>query len=219
MKNILKLLTISLLVIFASCDTNKFPEFDDSNSFVAFDNAEMSIAEDAETLRIPVTLASVNGVSASVNFDIMDGTAEEGVNYTLVSENKTLTFDAQNRTQFIEVSIINNPGVFTGDIRFEIILSDDGKVKPSLENKCTVTIQDRDHPLSAFLGEWTATATSNYFGDVQWAVTIAKDEDDVSVVWVTNIVYGFPNYGFTPPDFDTRFYATVNDDKDEFTFS
>lgn len=219
MRKILSLLTISLLVFFTACDLNTAPEFDDNDAFVAFDNAAMSIAEDKGTLKIPVTLASVKGLSASIDFELVDSTAKLGENYNLVNETTTLTFDAQNRTQFIEISIVDNPGVFTGDLRFVVKLSEDGTVKPSVENTCTVTIQDKDHPLSAFFGEWTATAESAYFGDVEWDVTLAKDEDDISVLWVTDIIYGFPRYGFSYPNVDTRFYGVVSDDGSELTFN
>jgi hypothetical protein len=219
MRKILSLLTISLLVLFTSCDINKIPEFDDKDAFVAFDNAVLSISENAGTLKIPVTLASVKGLISTVDFEIIEGTAKLGENFTLMNETATLSFDAQNRTQYVEISIVNIPDVFTGDLRFQIKLSEDGEVKPSLENLCTVTILDLDHPLSGFFGEWNATATSAYFGDAEWTVTLAKDEDDVSVLWVTDIVYGFPHWGFSYPNVDTRFYAIVNEAKSELSFS
>jgi hypothetical protein len=219
MRKILSIFSISLLVFFTACDLNTAPEFDDNDAFVAFDNAAMSIEEKGGVIKVPVTLASIKGISAAVDFEIIDGTAKLGENYNLVNETTTLTFDAQNRTQYIEVSIINIPGVFTGDLRFSIKLSEDGTVKPSVENTCVITIQDLDHPLSAFFGEWTATANSHYFGDVEWDVTLAKDEDDISVLWVTDIIYGFPKYGFSYPSYDTRFYGIVSEDGSELSFN
>lgn len=219
MRKILSLLTASMLLLLSSCELNEMPEFDDSNAFVAFENTTMSIDEDGGTINIPVTLASVKGMSAEVSYTLIDGTAEEGINFT-PPESGTLTFDAENRTQYIEVSIIDVPGEFTGDLQFQVQLNDDGTIKPSAENLCVVTIKDLDHPLSQFFGDWTANADSYYFGDgISWDVTIEKDENDVAVLWITDIVYGFPNWGFSYPNVDTRFYATVNEEKTELSFA
>jgi len=220
MRNIFKFLIIGVFAIIASCnDLNEVPEFSEGDAFVAFETTAASVAEDGETLSIPVTLASVSGMSGSVTYSIIDGTAEEGVNFTVEDESQTLTFDAENRTQNIVVNIIDDPGVFTGDLSFQIQLAEDGKVKPSAQNICTVVITDNDHPLSAFFGDWSALADSYYSGDgVTWTVTIEKDPEDVTVLWIQNIVYGFPNYGFVYPNYDTRFYGVVNEEKTEVKF-
>lgn len=213
MRNIFKFLIIGVLAILASCDDlNEVPEFSDSDAFVAFDNALVGVNEDGLTLNVPVTLASISGMSQSITYTIIDGTAKEGVNFTLEDASQTLTFDAENRTQYIVINIVNDPGVFTGDLSFQIQLSEDGAIKPSAQNMCDVVIRDLDHPLAAYLGEWTASGNSAYNGDVQWTVTIDKDPEDVTVLWVSEIIYGFVKYGYTYPSRDTRFYAVVNED-------
>ncbi|MDX9771128.1 MAG: Calx-beta domain-containing protein [Tenuifilaceae bacterium] len=189
MRKILSLLTISLLVFFTSCDMNTAPEFDDSDAFVAFDNAAMSIAEDGGVIKIPVTVASVKGISTTANFELVDGTAKLGENFTLASESNTLTFDATNRTQFIEINVIKVDG-FTGDLRFQVVLSEDSKVKPGVESACQVTIVDLDHPLAAILGTWNATAESAFNGEESWEMEFEKDEDDITVVWIYPFVKG-----------------------------
>lgn len=208
MRKILSLLTISLLVFFTACDLNTAPEFDDNDAFVAFDNAAMSIEEDKGTLKIPVTLASIKGLTASIDFELVDSTAKLGENYNLVNETTTLTFDAQNRTQFIEISIVDIPGVFTGDLRFVVKLSEDGTVKPSVENTCTVTIQDLDHPLALILGTYKVAAETYFDGAKEWEMEILKDEDDVSVVWFKNIVGAGTGPGI---------YGIVNEEKTEIS--
>ncbi|KAB2870860.1 MAG: hypothetical protein F9K37_04795 [Bacteroidales bacterium] len=190
MRKILSILAIAVLVVFNSCDKNEKPEFSDSNAFVSFDKAALSVTEDGATLSIPVTLASVKGVSATVSYTVINGTAVEGTNFTLADGSATLTFDAANRTQNIVVNIINKPGVYTGDLRFKLQLSADGKVKPNAENICEITISDRDHPLAAILGEWSATGTSYYNGSETWEMEFSKDPSDVSIVWIDNFVTG-----------------------------
>lgn len=216
MRKFLSLMTIAMLAFFTSCDDlNEMPTFSDSNAFVAFNKAALSVNEDGATLSIPVTLASLKGMTTSVTYVVKDGTAKQGVNFTLADATATLSFDADNRTQNIVINIINNPGVFTGDLNFSIELSSEGTVKPSAESVCTVTIKDKDHPLSKFLGEWTATASSEYFGDVEWTVLIEKDPSDVTVLKINSLVYGFTKYGYVMPNNDTRFYGVVNAEKSQ----
>lgn len=211
MRKILSFLTISLLVFFASCDLNQIPEFDDSNVFVAFDNSGQTISERGKTLLVPVTLASIKGMTETVSFSVTDGTTNEkdkpakvGVNYRLVNESTSLTFTPEARTQYIEFEIIDIAGEFTGDLRFTVRLADDGKVKPNAESACIITITDEDHPLSFILGKYKVVANSYFDGDgFEWDMEISKDEDDVSVVWFSNIgtdglVAGF--YGVVDAD-------------------
>ena len=213
MRNIFKFLMIGVFAIIASCDDlNEVPEFSDGDAFVAFETTAASVAEDGETLSIPVTLASVSGMSGTVTYSIIDGTAEEGVNFTIEDESQTLTFDAENRTQDIVVNIIDNPGVFTGDLTFQIQLSEDGTVKPSAQNICTVKILDLDHPLAAILGTWTAAGTSYFDGPVAWDMLFEKDPEDVTVVWISNFVKdgsSLPVYGIVNEDM-TEIKVPVN---------
>lgn len=203
MRKILSILTIGILVVLNSCELNELPVFDDNDAFVSFDKSSLSIAENGGTLNIPVTLASTKGMSATVTYTVIDGTAAQGTNFTLADASATLTFDANNRTQNIVINIIDNPGVFTGDLRFTIELSDEGKVKPSAESVCTITIADLDHPLSAILGTWSATGTSYFNGSQTWDMELTKDEDDVTIVWFYPFVAGgsgYPIYGVVNED-------------------
>jgi hypothetical protein len=79
-------------------------------------------------------------------------------------------------------------------------------VKPSVENTCTVTIQDLDHPLALILGTYKVVATTYFDGDKEWEMEILKDEDDISVVWFKNICGEGTGAGI---------YGVVNDEKTE----
>lgn len=202
-------MTIAMLAFFTSCDDmNEMPTFSDGNVFVAFDKASLSINEDKPTLSIPVTLASVKGVSATVTYIIVDGTAKQGVDFTLADPAATLTFDATNRTQNIVINVINNPGVFTGDLSFTIKLAEEGSVKPSAEKSCVVTIKDLDHPLSSILGNYSVSAESAFGGTVDFTMNIVKDPNDVTVVWIGNIAGIGDGAGF---------YGVVNEEKTEIS--
>ena len=208
MRKIFSIFTLAILVVLSSCELNEIPEFEDKHAFVAFDRGSMSFTEDAGRVQIPVTLASVSGISSTVTYTVIDGTAKEGVNFNLVDGAATLTFDANNRTQYIEIDIIEIPDVFTGDLRFQIQLSDEGTVKPSAEDACRITIVDLDHPLSSIIGTYDVAAPSAFGGVEEFEMTLHIDDEDISVVWFQNLA----GVGTGP-----GFYGVVNDDLTEIT--
>lgn len=185
MKKILYLLAIpaAAVVLSTSCSNlNTFPVFDDANAFVSFGETTASIAEDQGIIEIPVVLSSVKGISTSVTFDVVDSTAKAGVDFVM-PENKTLTFDSENRTQNIRIQIIDRDGDYTGDLVFKLVFNSTGSVTDGAANECIVTIQDQDHPLSYILGDYTVSS-----GDGQsWTMTLMKDEEDDTMVWFYNI--------------------------------
>lgn len=220
MRNTLKYLlsAAASCAVLASCDINKPDIFDDANAFVAFDNATMAVDEDyskdGTTLKIPVTLASVAGISESVSFEVKDGTAKAGVDYELVTTSGVLTFDKENRTRNIEVRIIENPK-YTGDQTFTIGFKETNSVNEGAENTCTVTIRDLNHPLSGLFGTYTFTGKS-YFDDGQemtWTATFSKDAEDDSMIWMLNLPYfsgGWEGFGI-------NFYGVVDEEMTTIT--
>ncbi|MCR5351785.1 MAG: hypothetical protein K6E35_04755 [Bacteroidales bacterium] len=213
MKKVLLYITLFAGIFAAtSCDKNLPPVFDDANAFVAFDSATASIDEavvekdgsikNQATLRIPVTLASVKGLTETVKFTVADGTAKAGVNYNLKTTSGTISFDAENRTQYIEFEILYF-NEYTGDLNFIVTLSENENINLGYLSSCTVTVGDVDHPLSALIGEYTATSGD---GNV-WSMVLKKDEKDDHMVWFFNI---FGNAGWAIDG--TMFYGNVDDE-------
>lgn len=200
--------------LMASCDVNKPDIFDDANAFVAFDKATITVDEDysadGSVLKVPVTLASVAGIEENVSFRVVEGTAKAGVNYELLTTSGVLSFNAENRTQYIEFDILED-GKFTGDLKFTIEFVNTNSVKQGAENTCVVTIGDIDHPLAAMLGTYEFTGriagqSLEDFTETTWEVTVSRDENDVNRVWLKGL-HG-PEDDFTPY---LNFYATVDD--------
>lgn len=210
MKKIIYILTatVSALMLAASCNLNDYPVFDDENAFVSFSSTAVSCQEDAGTVEVSVVLSSVAGIATTVTYELVDSTAVEGVNYIFDSENASLTFDAENRTQTIPITILNRAGDYTGDLVFKVVFSSTGSVTDGAANECIVTIQDLDHPLSSILGTYTATSA---FGST-WSMTLSKDEEDESIVWF----YDICNLGSWVGD-DMMYYGVV--DMEENTIS
>ena len=198
-------------LLFAACDDNEQPAFSDSDAFVAFNSSTATVAEGA-TVEIPVTLASLSGLTATASVEVncnYDNTCTvvEGVNFEIVGS-KTLKFDADNRTAYVSIHYIAD-GEYTGDLTFSLSLKSDD-VNVGHENECVVTLSDAEHPLQFILGDYSASADS-YFssrGHYDWTVTISKDASDVSKVYIDGLDPFFLKNGYKG-----HIYGTVNDDK------
>ena len=201
-------------VALASCDKNEPNVFDDKDAFVAFDAVSVTYAEDyskdGATFKIPVTLASVKGLDETVKFEVVTPEqkgAVAGVNYELLTTTGVLSFNAENRTQYIEFKTMTD-GEYTGDLKFIVKLLPSETLPVGSESECTVTISDIDHPLTFILGDFTASGTDYWDGPASWTITIHKDATDDHKVWFDNL---FNNPGWIDPR--TRFYGVVNDEK------
>jgi len=230
MKKILSIISILAFgTMMVSCNVNEHPKFDDSDAFVAFDKASLSVKETVGEISIPVTLASVQGLSVNVSYEVVESPdasvipakskAVAGKDFTLVDAAGTLSFSAEARTQYIKVNIIPHSGTYTGDLKFQLKIKDSGSVKVSKEDNIVVTITDLDHPLSAILHEYKAEGLSYYNGASSWNMMLMKDASDVSVVWIAGIIpyFEYQTGSFGYPTVDTRFYGTVDADLTKIT--
>lgn len=186
---------LSVAVALVACDKNDYPVFNDKDAFVAFDEVEVSVSEkytennDEAVVKVPVTLASVAGLEETLKFEIVspkEKAAKEGENYALVTTSGTLSFNAENRTQYIEFTTIYD-GVYTGDLKFTIVIYGNDNIAVGSENECTVTITDEDHPLGFMLGDYTVTGKDYWSGWTSWTMTLTKDEKDDHKVWIKNL--------------------------------
>lgn len=212
MKNILKYIAGAVAVaVLAGCDLNPLPTFDEADSFVAFDKSAVSVNEDAGTVTLPLTIASIDPVKTNISYELVDGTAKAGVNYESSDESAVLVFDGESRTGSIVVNIKNIAG-YTGDFSFSVKLVSATGLNLGANSVCTVTINDVDHPLSAILGEYTATAHDYFNGsDVSWNLTIMKDKYDLNMVWIDGFTATFAGYY---PSADYRIYGNVTKDEE-----
>lgn len=203
-KNIIYGLVALAFTAFASC-SNEYPEFNDNDAFIAFTQSTMSVSEVDGELEIPVLLTSLSGKEGSIDFEIVAdkiSPAIEGVNYTLENASKTLTFTKDENTQVIKLKIIDND-TYDGDVRFSIKLTNAQGVNLGADNSISVTIEDDEHPLAFMFGVYNATGESYFNGPTEWNLRISKDDDDVSKVWILNLV---------PGGTSEAVYGTVNDD-------
>ena len=92
MKSIYALVAGTLLL--ASCADNEHPKFNAADAFAAFTKSSMSVNENVQSgeLKIPVLFTSLAGLNKSVDFEIVDGTAAQGVNFEVAIASNTLSF-------------------------------------------------------------------------------------------------------------------------------
>ena len=201
------LIATAFAAFFTACEgLNTIPEFDESEAFASFPTALFSINEDGGQVVIPVEIASIKPVQTVVAYKIIEGTAKAGVDFKDTNSAATLNFDGTARRQNIVIDILPHIGDYTQDKSFSIELIKPADLKVSLENTCSITILDLDHPLAEILCDYAGTATSSYDGDVAWTMTIQKDPKDVTVIWMKGITNEFMAE-------NQKFYANVNFDE------
>ena len=196
-------------LLLASCNINELPEYDDSNAFVAFTSSSVNVGEEEGSKQVEVLLTSIGGIETTVNFEVAPAEtagAVEGKHYT-IEGGKSLTFTKDAPTQKITLNIIDND-TFDGDVKFTIKLLDPEGVQLGASKTCSVTIEDDEHPLLFILGTLSAKGPSYFNGDTEWEVRIAKDDSDLSKVWIYGLVPGGSSSS-------SPVYGIVNDEKTE----
>ena len=216
MKNIYRFTACALALTAAlSCSKlNETPVFEDGKSFVGFAQTSYTVNEDADSLVIPVTVASPDPVKVTVAYSVADSTAKKGTNYTLADEAAVLVYDGETRTQNIVLNIVNiattaEKSGYTGDLLFTLTLESAGDLDLGYNKTCTVKIVDLDHPLAAILGQYKVTGTYYNGSPAEWILTMDKDESDASVVWIDKPGY-FAQAAESWGDFSV--YGNVSDD-------
>ena len=196
-------------LLLASCNINELPEYDDSNAFVAFTSSAVNVGEEEGSKQVEVLLTSIGGLETTVNYEVTPAEtagAVEGKHYT-IEGSKSLTFKKDAPTQKITLNIIDND-TFDGDVKFTIKLLDPEGVQLGASKTCSVTIEDDEHPLLFILGTLSAKGPSYFNGDTEWEVRIAKDDSDLSKVWIYGLVPGGSSSS-------SPVYGIVNDEKTE----
>lgn len=211
------ILALGVALAAVSCNINDPKPFDDADAFAAFSTTSLTVSEDGSKVSIPVHLTSLSGVATSVSYTVKDGSAVQGTNFTVSGGSGVLTFAAGECDKTIDFDIINNPGVFTGDLSFSVELTSAGDVKLGASTTAKVTITDLDHPLSFILGTYTGHFVSYFDGtEYDGEISFEKNPSDVSMLWVNNLDPFFAENGYVAPKAN-RFYANVSEDKHTIT--
>ena len=213
MKKINIIAAAMALVLSASCNRNL--EFQ-HETFATFDAVTFSVDETAGRVSVPVSIYNPTGSEIQVTVKAVDGKGVSGVDYDIVSPaSGILTFSGDVTSQNIEVEITDFSGEFTGSKDFSIeIASATAGVTVGNLNTARFTIKDLDHPLAAFIGDWTGAPLVDYFYGDQYTLNltiIANDDDPTfSSVYVQNIDPYFASAGFNSNNGCNTFLAVAN---------
>jgi hypothetical protein len=179
-------LLVAGLFLITSCELNKLPVFDDKDAFISFDNTSLSAPEESGSIRIPVTLSSLAGLSGTVTFEVdATSTAQAGVNYTVKNSSSTLTFTKESPTQYIDVELIDND-IFTGDKVVAFTLTG-ASINLGANATARLVIADNEHPLLFILGTYEGKDVPTYRGAMTYEITVEKDDEDISKVWISGL--------------------------------
>ena len=213
-KNILAAAALSAL--FVSCD--RTAEFE-PGQFVSLDHYAYSVKESVGELTIPVHVYNHTS-EVQVSVSVLANTAVEGTDYELVTPaSGVLTFAPGETTKSITFTIKSFLGTYTGAKNFGVkIASATDGVTVGNVNSASVTINDEDHPLSMFLGDWTGTFNTGGGTYAGHTISITAVEGDVTKVYVNNLEPYFANAGLVAPDYNV-FVGVVNEDKTVITLA
>lgn len=209
--------SLAASLLFASCNLNEQPVFDDATqAFIAFSATSGNVFEAVDgvpdTLKIELYCASVAGISASVQVVATDTAyvesqrAKEGVDFKIEGESE-IHFDADNRFATIKIVSIDN-NVQGGNKRFDLVLTSPQGCNLGANKRFTVTILDDEDPVNMLIGNYTATAESAFQGSPAetWSATIERDFESEDVVYIQPIC----EFGGLPGSSVTAVAATVD---------
>lgn len=202
-------------VKYADYKTAPFTSFDVSSAKII----EPLEGEPAISYKLPVHVYNATS-DCAVSYEIKDVTAKQGVDYTVVGGTGVLNFAKGEDTQHIEFSITGQPGIFTGDVNFQVILKEaTNDVTIGAISTAKITIADKDHPLVDLFGEYNLSAVFSNAGGYSyttWTLNVTEYIGDVTKVWLDNLVFYAYYY---PTDFSgtPQVYGIVSDDKKTIT--
>lgn len=202
-RTILAIAAASLLVV--SCNPDlKYT----SKPFVYFDNNMITVAEDAGTVRVPVSVINLSR-EVQVGYELVTDVPDYTQHFSLANpDNTILTFSPSNTNGYIEVNIVNEPGVRAAYTFTLNLVSKSTGVEFGGFSSCKVNISDNDHPLKDIIGGYTATDKNGS----AWTMTLLADPDDdknVIIDGLTPVLAG----GYVEQGHMWAFKASVSADR------
>ncbi len=191
---------LALLVAAVSCDrTNPYMG---GNPFVTFScEATLSIAEDAETLVIPVRAIGEHG-DFTVTVSSVDGTAVSNTNYKMVEPaSGVLNFAAADSVKNVVLELIHIPG-YVEPGKWDLTVNIDnatGGMDRGSRRSVAVNILDADHPLKHFIGTWVGTAEDYFDGPTSFAIVVEPDANDITKLNFYDLCPYLGSYGYRGP--------------------
>jgi hypothetical protein len=192
MKSCLVLITI--LIFITACDKDLIM-FNSSMNLVGFSAPSLVMREDGNGDTATIYLGAEAGSAGTTVTLVVDtaglgeAAAIEGTDFTISSKSIPVSVGES------EVTIIPiNNDIFTGDKKFYLVISGNSmNYKVSAQKRLLVTISDDEHPLKAWIGTYTVSATS--YGnpgswDESWSVTTSPVEGNINQLSILGLGNG-----------------------------
>lgn len=196
-RNLIYLVVAACALLAVSCNRKCDFEY---VKYATLCTTSYNVAEDAGEFSVPVILMNGKGGEAQFSVNLEALTAEEGVDYELISPaNGILNFTGETDTLNVVIAVTSYLGVNTGNKAFNVCLSSltDG-VQCGNVNKARVTIADLDHPLAAFVGDWDGAPV--FASDPPEAIPTTlsisiDDEDETNTrMYIIGLEAAYPQY-------------------------
>ena len=160
----------------ASCGRKVEYQFD---SYATMYSSTYTVAETVGEFNLPVLIQNPTGAEVQVSVKVTEGTAEEGVDYEVISPaSGILTFSGETDSLNVVIKVNAFEGEFTGNKTFDVTIASATEGLPvGMLSKSKVTINDLDHPLNAYIGQWKGVI-AGYFGNWPKGETIINISAD-----------------------------------------
>ena len=162
-RNLIFFVAAVCTLLAASCGRNVEYNFD---SYATMYSKTYTVAENVGEFNLPVLIQNATGSEVQVSVKVTEGTAEEGVDYEVISPaSGILTFSGETDSLNVVIKVNAFEGEFTGNKTFDVTIASATEGLPvGMLSMSRVTINDLDHPLNAYIGEWKGTI-AGYFGN------------------------------------------------------
>ncbi|RGN34545.1 Calx-beta domain-containing protein [Bacteroides oleiciplenus] len=178
MKSIHVYLLAIATVLFAACSSDD--DMNTTNVTVSFEQAEVSFAESAGLVTIPVKVEGERNGNIKVQLKITDGTAVSESHYIVTSDYIDIPADSDDTTFDVEVIVVDDGNTENDDRNFTITLDKIEGATVGTNGTCSVILRDVDkNPYFKLFGSWTLTAIDVVTGEaVSWDVNVSDDGEE-----------------------------------------
>lgn len=220
MKKIFKILAVvSVFAGLVSCvkyadyKTEPFASVDVASAKIT----EPAVGESAIAYKLPVHVYNATS-DCSVSYEVKDVNAKQGVDYTVIGGTGVLNFAKGVETQELEFSISGQPGTFTGDVSFQVVLKEaTNNVALGAISTAKITIADKDHPLVSLFGAYKFTSVqiddeTHQLSKYSWTMNMSQYEGNAYRVWIDKVIVLQSWYASYLPNGGGKVYAEVSED-------
>lgn len=192
----------AVFMLMTACEKNDPIVFQNDDSFIGFVRGNGAVTEASvvegvafeNTIAIPVMLVTLDNNPVTVDFDFsIEGIAEESQaieneTFTLLNENKTLSFSggitegSSMGYDTIFIQTVDNE-IFTGNKRVNIVLmSNSAGYNFGSLSTFSLTVVDNEHPLNIVLGTYDVTGESAFGGSLSTTIETSAVEGTLEQV-------------------------------------